>query len=136
MKRTSNLYWLLLLPFGVLLFLSAYMVYSISTQPRTEQEVFDELEEIVRSAAEPLPDTARLEQPPETIGSFSAYAALEERNLDFFGWISIEGTKLDYPVVHTPEDEEYYLRRDFEGAIHRAVCLFWRWIVLRAAGII
>ena len=91
------------------------MVYSISTQARTEQEVFDELEEIVYSVAEPLPDTAQLEQPPETSNFFSSYTALKERNPDFFGWLSIEGTKLDYPVMHTPEDGEYYQRRNFEG---------------------
>lgn len=99
MKRASNLHWLLLLTFGALFFLSAYMGYGISTQARTEQEMFDEQEEIVHSAAEPLPDTARLVQSPETSDFFSAYAALEERNPDFFGWISIEGTKLDYPVM-------------------------------------
>lgn len=107
MKRASNLHWLLLLTFGALFFLSAYMGYGISTQARTEQEMFDELEEIVHSAAEPLPDTARLVQSPKIGDFFSAYAALEERNPDFFGWISIEGTKLDYPVMHTPEDGEY-----------------------------
>ena len=43
------------------------------------------------------------------------YAAFKEQNPDFFGWISIEGTELNYPVMHTPKDEEYYLRRDFNG---------------------
>lgn len=40
---------------------------------------------------------------------------MKEQNPDFFGWISIEGTELNYPVMHTPKDEEYYLRRDFNG---------------------
>lgn len=115
MKKTSNLYRLLFLTFVALFFLSVYMVYDISTQARTEQEAFNELEEIVHSAAEPLPDTAQLEQPPETSNFFSPYTVLKERNPDFFGWLSIEETKLDYPVMHTPEDGEYYLRRDFEG---------------------
>ena len=53
--------------------------------------------------------------PPAETEAPSPYAALKEQNPDFFGWLSIEGTKLDYPVMHTPEDPEHYLRRDFEG---------------------
>ena len=37
-----------------------------------------------------------------------------EKNSDTVGWIEIEGTKINYPVMQTPEDPEYYLRRDFE----------------------
>ena len=31
------------------------------------------------------------------------------------GWIKIDGTVIDYPVMQTPSDEEYYLNRDFNG---------------------
>ncbi|MBR6402440.1 MAG: class B sortase [Eubacterium sp.] len=34
-------------------------------------------------------------------------------NKDFVGWLSIPGTKVDYPVMQTKEDEEYYLHKDF-----------------------
>lgn len=46
--------------------------------------------------------------------SLSPYTALKEGNADLFGWIKIEGTKLDYPVMYTPEEPEYYLRRAFD----------------------
>ena len=46
--------------------------------------------------------------------SFSQkYDELINKNSDFVGWISIEGTKLNYPVMQTVNDEEYYLRRNF-----------------------
>ena len=32
-----------------------------------------------------------------------------------YGWITIEGTKVNYPVMYTPQDPEYYLRRAFDG---------------------
>ena len=41
---------------------------------------------------------------------------MKEKNPDFWGWIKIDDTALSYPVMHTPEEPEYYLRRDFEGA--------------------
>ncbi len=43
------------------------------------------------------------------------YARLLEQNPDFIGWIEIEGTKISYPVMYTPDDPEYYLHRNFEG---------------------
>ena len=42
-------------------------------------------------------------------------AELYEENPDTVGWIEIAGTKLDYPVMFTPEDEEKYIRKSFEG---------------------
>ena len=45
--------------------------------------------------------------------SGSKYMSLLEQNSDFAGWIKIEGTKIDYPVMQTVSDEEYYLHRSF-----------------------
>lgn len=42
------------------------------------------------------------------------YEELLNQNKDMIGWIQIEDTKLDYPVMQTPQDEEYYLRRNFD----------------------
>lgn len=42
------------------------------------------------------------------------FARIYEKNNDFIGWLKISGTEIDYPVVQTPDDEEYYLHRDFE----------------------
>lgn len=46
-----------------------------------------------------------------------AYADLKAENPDFVGWIKIEGTSVNYPVVQTKAEPQYYLRRSFEGAI-------------------
>lgn len=39
---------------------------------------------------------------------------LFEKNKDMICWIKIDGTGIDYPVMYTPEDPEYYLHRDFD----------------------
>lgn len=44
------------------------------------------------------------------------YAALYRENPDLFGWVQIPDTDLSYPVMYTPEDPEYYLRRAFDGS--------------------
>ena len=43
------------------------------------------------------------------------YVELYERNPDFAGWVKIEGTAIDFPVMYTPEEPEKYLRRLFDG---------------------
>lgn len=42
------------------------------------------------------------------------FKQLYEKNSDFAGWIQIEGTNIDYPVMYSPDDVEFYLHHDFE----------------------
>lgn len=39
-----------------------------------------------------------------------------EQNRDCIAWLSIPDTAVDYPVMHTPEEPQKYLHRNFEGA--------------------
>lgn len=48
-----------------------------------------------------------------TVRTKPDFSKLVEQNSDFVGWITIEGTNIDYPVMQTPGDEEYYLHRNF-----------------------
>ncbi|MBE7057272.1 MAG: sortase [Ruminococcaceae bacterium] len=43
-------------------------------------------------------------------------ADLYAQNPDIVGWLTIEGTVVDYPLMFTPADEEKYLRKNFQGA--------------------
>lgn len=43
------------------------------------------------------------------------YRELFEENPDLWGWVTLPGTTLDYPVMYTPEDPEKYLYADFAG---------------------
>ena len=54
--------------------------------------------------------------PPETEPVMMAHMEeLYTQNPDFVGWLKLEGTPLDNHVMHTPENEEKYLRTDFNG---------------------
>ena len=37
-----------------------------------------------------------------------------QKNPDTIGWLKIEGTPIDNPVMFTPDDNEYYLNKDFD----------------------
>ncbi len=43
------------------------------------------------------------------------YLPLYELNKDFFGWITIPGTNVDYPVMYSPDRPLQYLGHDFYG---------------------
>ena len=44
----------------------------------------------------------------------ASYQNLYWKNTDMVGWILIEDTNIDYPVMQTPADPNYYLKHDFE----------------------
>lgn len=53
------------------------------------------------------------------------YTDLYRENRDAAGWLSVEGTRIDYPVMQC-EDDEYYLHHDFYGEESKRGCLYVR----------
>lgn len=52
------------------------------------------------------------------------YAGLAQQNPDLYGWIKIDDTPLDHPVMHTPNDPEKYLRLNFDNEYSLAGSIF------------
>ena len=48
---------------------------------------------------------------------------LAKKNADLIGWLKIEGTKIDYPVMQC-QDDNYYLSHDFYKNESRYGCLY------------
>lgn len=60
--------------------------------------------------------------PPETSvppTPLDQYGAIYAQNDDFAGWLSIDGTNINYPVMLTPDNPNYYLRRAFDETYSR-----------------
>ena len=51
----------------------------------------------------------------EAAKAYEKYGALYEQNNDFVGWIYIDGTNINYPVMQTPDNPDYYLKHSFEN---------------------
>ncbi len=51
------------------------------------------------------------------------YTTLFKENSDLIGWLKIEDTVIDYPVMQTMGDETYYLYRDFYKKDNKNGCL-------------
>lgn len=46
--------------------------------------------------------------------AYDVYADVYAQNPDFVGWIRIEGTDIDYPVMQSPDRPNYYLKHGFD----------------------
>ena len=92
---------------------------------RKDVKGFEELQAIVSDieAAEEEKTGAETEEageektgePEKKPVPLAKYAPLFEQNNDFFGWLKIEDTVIDYPVMFAPDRVQYYLHRDFSG---------------------
>lgn len=125
MKKTLFIVTVLLLvvAFGV----SAFMVGNYLLDGKKQAERMDQLAQIVSEAQtetaaqapatqETTEGTTEATEPKETTepGMLPGYKELYEQNSDTVGWIKIEGTKVNYPVLQTPDSVGYYLYRDFD----------------------
>lgn len=56
-------------------------------------------------------------QSSETITYYQTHyvSDLFSMNADCFGWLSITGTDINYPVMHTPNNPQEYLHKNFYG---------------------
>ena len=50
----------------------------------------------------------------EALRARELYGQFYEKNSDFVGWIRIDGTNINYPVMQTPDNPDYYLKHSFE----------------------
>ena len=104
---------------AVFLFSSAMMARDLirSNRERAANQALSKQVRQIRDAMRPpdlnisLPELPAPEEPRDLLAE---YAALAQENGDMTGWLWIEGTEIDYPVMHTPRAPEYYLRRGFD----------------------
>lgn len=60
----------------------------------------------------PTPTLTPEPEPTPSMSVMDVYGNVYEKNNDMIGWIKIDGTRVDYPVMQTKDDEHYYLNKD------------------------
>lgn len=92
--------------------LSGMKIHSELKEQQKEKEDFATVSRI----AEPTVTTAQTEsEPTERPAAERNIQALITENADCIGCLSIDGTNISYPIMHTPHDPQKYLRRNFYG---------------------
>lgn len=118
-KRRKIWVWLFLI-FFVIFALSAYKFISTYLSQLNESNRLEELATIVAEAEKNSNninnvDSEQSASDEDNHEILPQYKELAELNPDMIGWISIPNTVINYPVMYTPGDPEYYLHRDFDG---------------------
>lgn len=131
----KRLYTVLTLIFLAVFLVSGYFLIRYYLNSHKHQSEFQELLGIVEANRNPtVSDDVQLSAFVEvtdpdtglTMRVLREYAPLYERNPDFSGWLKIEDTKINYPVMHTPDRTDYYLHRSFEKKQSNHGCLYAR----------
>ena len=73
---------------------------------------FEKLTEITEITEDNTSSDEVISEDDEAISKIQLLQAMNE---ECIGWITIEDTPVNYPVMHTPDDPEKYLRRDFNN---------------------
>lgn len=95
----------------------SYHIYDHYAKESEQEEAFEEIAEIVEQAQEQknpeetLPDDAPMNEGDDVLAH---YKELYLQNEHLVGWLSIAGTTINYPVMQTVENPNYYLKRNFE----------------------
>lgn len=98
------IYIILLLALSVVFAGGAYFYISEYLQ---DKEQLDELESIAQTAQD------------NEQNADNKYAELYAQNSDFIGWIRIDGTGIDYPVMQSKDEPDFYLKHNFSKEYSR-----------------
>lgn len=95
---------LIILPI-VTLIISSYFLYKNLKEDKKQEDIFEEIKEV----AEENSISENNEEQQHDIDMTKLY----NTNSDIVAWIRIENTNIDYPVMQTKNNPNYYLRKNF-----------------------
>lgn len=106
--------------FAALFLFSGFMLYREYADSKQSAETFESLANLVLEDPTPTlsPDSPDEPTGPEEtepqMTAFEKYAEVYEQNSDLVGWISIDGSNINYPVMQTINNPNFYLKHGFD----------------------
>ena len=95
--------------------LSGVKIHSELKERQKEKEDFAAVSRIAEPTVTAKQTESEQAEPTEEPADERNIPKLIAANTDCIGWLSIDGTNISYPVMHTPEEPQKYLRRNFYG---------------------
>lgn len=139
---------ILLIIFSFVFILSALFLLDYFLESSQRRDTFERLSQIMAQSTQPTEAPSSGEAPTtpagepaedadalvsvtvpgtwEVVELLPEFSELYLMNQDLVGWITIDGTEVNYPVMQTPEETDYYLRRDFYGEYSSHGCIYVR----------
>lgn len=133
MKR--KIHTLVLLVFVIIFFISGAMLlrdrYRSEREKKANELLAQKVHQVKGNQEQPVvpslsTELGKDEQQTVTVELpvLPEYEELWEQNKDLAGWLVIEDLGIDYAVMFTPDEPEYYLYRGFDGQEARSGSLF------------
>ena len=115
------------------IYLGDYFLETVENK-NTQNELIDMIEQVKQQQAQlpTNPDGSVIVNPDEPLlydpnsPILPEYQAIYAMNNDTVGWIRIEGTSINYPVMHHPSQKDYYLKKNFKGEYDKHGCVYLR----------
>lgn len=111
-KKKISITTVLIIVFAIIFVFSAFKLIKIKLDYKKAKDTFDDLSNSFHAVEQKKEPDGENEEPVQLTNA-ERFAMLREQNSDLAAWISIEGTNIDYPVMLTPGNPEYYLYLDF-----------------------
>lgn len=105
MKRL--LYFIVVILLIALIVIGSYFIYKQLREEKEQESIFDDLHEIIQDNDE------NSSKDNLNANNDINLNELYNQNNDLIGWIKIDNTTIDYPVMQTKYNPEYYLKRNF-----------------------
>ena len=119
-SKKSGRIWDILLVLALCVFVfSTYKFISTEMRYRAEKAEFERLAAQAAAAEEAAMKAAQAQAKNDAAaaaalsGGVSKYQDFYDENEDFIGWVKIYDNTVNYPVMYTPDDYDYYLHLDF-----------------------
>jgi len=108
----NRIYIALICAFSILLAVSSGFLIKHYIDSEKQSELYDNLIETIEKT-DTEKDTMTYSQDKSFL---SDYQALYLQNNDMVGWIKIEDTKINYPVMQSKDNPNFYLKHGFDKA--------------------
>lgn len=143
------IYYGLIGVFACVFLISVYFIGDYYLESLSSQSGYDTLADLVEQGKNDMPQETILYVPPvvdegivvpedptdptssmedlnEPTAILPEYSGIYLLNTDLVGWISIPDTRVNYPVMQSPDRPDFYLTRDFDGKDNKNGCIYVR----------
>ena len=106
----KNIYVSIICFFLLVMIFSGVMIYRHFKEAHTQEKIYNSLAKIVEESE----TNESVEATEGEVVMLPEYTKLFEQNSDIVGWIRIDDTQINYPVMQSPQEPNFYLKHGFD----------------------